>query len=240
MGSGRLQRPADAHLEDPHPDLGGHRRIDAQILKGLQDIQIGLARGDDAKPGLGAVHDDAIKPVGSGKRPRRAQLVLAEPHFLLQRLVRPAGVQTAWRQGKVLWQLGANPVRVNAGDHGGIRRFGDGLQPHPATAVAGQGPAEHAEVKHFLNIGRVEYRHRGSDEDVLRLMRQGGRLAGVVVPGDCQHPAVPGGAAGVGVAEGIDAAVHPRPLAVPHAEHAIELGFGVEFDLLASGNRRGG
>ena len=159
MGSGRLQRPAHAHLEDPQSDLGGHRRIDAQILKGLQDIQIGLAGGDDAKPGFGAVHDDAVKLVGSGKRPGGAELVLAEPHFLLQRLVRPAGVQSANRQLEVRWQLDADSIWVDAGNHGGVRRFGNGFQPHPTAAVAGQGPAEHAEVKHFLNVGRVEHGH---------------------------------------------------------------------------------
>ena len=62
----------------------------------------------------------------------------------------------------------------------------------------------------------------------------------MVITSDRQHTAIPSGAAGIGVAECIDAAVHPRPLAVPHAEHAIELGVGVEFDLLASRNRRGG
>src|SRR5450631_1153587 len=39
------------------------------------------------------------------------------------------------------------------------------------------------------------------------------------------------------MAERIAGAVHPRPLAVPHAEHAIELAFAAQFGRLRSRER---
>ncbi len=43
-----------------------------------------------------------------------------------------------------------------------------------------------------------------------------------------------GGAGIVGVFEGVAAAIDARALAVPHAEHAIVLGAGIEVDLLGA------
>ena len=239
MGDGRLQRPTHAYLEHAQAQSAGGGGINAQILQGLQNVQIGLAGGDDAKSGFGAVHDDAVQPVGADERLGGGQLVPAEPEFLLRSLVGPAGVQSASRPRKVLRQAGAHPTGVDAGHHGGVRRFGDGLKPHPAAAVAGQGPAVDAEVQQLLDVGRIEHGHGRADEDVFRLMGHGRGLAGMVVARHRQHPAMPGGAAGVGVAEGVNAAIHPRPLAVPHAEHAVEFGFGMQFDLLAPPDRSG-
>ena len=85
-----LQRPDHADLVDPHTDLGGVRLVDAEILQRLQDIEIGLAGGDDAEAGEGAVEDDAVEPVGARERQRRVDLVPLQPKLLLQRLVRPA------------------------------------------------------------------------------------------------------------------------------------------------------
>ncbi len=144
------------------------------------------------------------------------------------------------RQGEILGNDNLDPVGIDIGGDGGVHVFGNRLECHPATAVARQFPAEHAQVQHFLHIGGAQHRHRGADKHMLRLVRQGGGLAGVVIPRHRQHPAVSGGAEGIGVLDHIHAAIHPRPLAVPHAEHAIVAGAGKQVGLLAAPHRGGG
>jgi hypothetical protein len=92
----------------------------------------------------------------------------------------------------------------------------------------------HAEVEVFLHAGRGQHRHHHRLEEVVGLVGQGGRLGGVVVAGDHQHAAKLRAAGGVGVAEHVAAAVHARPLAVPHAEHALHPRLGRQGDLLAA------
>ena len=56
----------------------------------------------------------------------------------------------------------------------------------------------------------------------------------MVVAGERQHAAVERGAGRIGMLERIDGAVDARALAVPDAEHAIDLGAGKQADLLAA------
>ncbi len=72
------------------------------------------------------------------------------------------------------------------------------------------------------------------------LVRGGGGFGGVVVAHQRQHAAVLGGAGEIGVAEHVAGAVDARALAVPHAEHAIELALAAQFGLLRAPQRGGG
>ena len=60
----------------------------------------------------------------------------------------------------------------------------------------------------------------------------------MIVTGERNHAAIRRGAGGVGVLERIHRAVDAGPLAVPDAEHAIDLGTGKHADLLAAPHRR--
>ena len=60
----------------------------------------------------------------------------------------------------------------------------------------------------------------------------------MVVAGQRNHAAIGRSAGRVGVLERIDGAVDAWPLAVPDAEHAIDLGAGKHADLLAAPHRR--
>ena len=62
----------------------------------------------------------------------------------------------------------------------------------------------------------------------------------MVVAHQRQHAAVPGGAGEIGMAEHVAGAVDARALAVPHAEHAIELAFAAQLGLLRAPERGGG
>ncbi len=63
---------------------------------------------------------------------------------------------------------------------------------------------------------------------------------GVVVAHQREHAAMLRGAGEIGVAEDVAGAVDARALAVPHAEHAIELAFAAQLRLLRAPQRGGG
>jgi len=62
----------------------------------------------------------------------------------------------------------------------------------------------------------------------------------MIVAGERQHTAVPRGAGRIGVLQGVGRAVDAGALAVPDAEHTIDLGARKEPNLLAAPDRRRG
>ncbi|BCY19897.1 hypothetical protein OkiPb01551_07930 [Bordetella pertussis] len=97
-----------------------------------------------------------------------------------------------------------------------------------------------AVVQHFLHAGGKQRRDHADLENVVALVRQRRRLGRMVVAGHHQHAAVARGAGHIGVLEDVAAAVHARPLAVPHAEHAVVLGAREQVDLLRAPHGGGG
>ena len=221
-----LQGPHHAHLVEADADLGGECFVNAQVVEGLAHVQVALAAGDDAQPGLGRVDDDAVEAVGPAVSQGGVELGVEQALLLHQRRVGPADVEPVRGQGEVVGDLRGDAQRIHVHRGRGFHRVGQGLEGHPAAGIARQGPAMHAEVEIVLHTGRGQHRHHHRLEEVVGLVGQGGRLGGVVVAGDHQHPAVLRAAGGVGVAEHVATAVHARPLAVPHAEHALHAGLG--------------
>src|SRR5689334_20929639 len=68
-------------------------------------------------------------------------------------------------------------------------------------------------------------------------MSEGGRLTAMVVSRQRENAAMAGGTGRVRVLQRIDGAVHARALAVPDAEHAIDLGTRKQPNLLAAPDR---
>ncbi|MPN27780.1 hypothetical protein SDC9_175214 [bioreactor metagenome] len=151
---------------------------------------------------------------------------MQQPLFLYQRWVGPAKVEAVGWQGKVGRQADADALWIDVHRGRGLHRVGQCLERDPATRVTRQRVAVHAKVDVFLHAGRCQHRHHHRLEEVIGLVWQGGRLGGVIVTGNDQHPAMLRTAGGVGVAEHITAAIHPGPLAVPHREHPIDGGRG--------------
>ena len=120
-----------------------------------------------------------------------------------------------------------------------VHGLGDRLQRDPAAGIARHRPAVEAEIENFLYPGRVKHRDAGVHERVFRLMGQSGGFAGVIVAGEQQHPAVPRRPGGVAVLQRIAAAVHTRPLGVPHRKNAVVFGAREQVELLAAPDRGG-
>ena len=74
--------------------MSGELIIDPHIIERLHDIQIRLARSDDAKARSGAVQRHFVQLVRVGKFSRGIDLVFIEPFFLLHRGVGPTSVNT--------------------------------------------------------------------------------------------------------------------------------------------------
>ena len=92
----------------------------------------------------------------------------------------------------------------------------------------------------LLHAGRVQDRDHHVDEVVFGLVRGGRGFGGVVVAHQREHAAVPRGAGEIGVAEHVAGAVDARALAVPDAEHAVELALAAQLGLLRAPERGGG
>ncbi|MDT4815803.1 hypothetical protein FQZ97_488400 [compost metagenome] len=230
----RLQRPAHAHLEHSQADLGAKRLVQAQVVQGLAHVEIGLAGGDDPQARVGRIQGDLVEVVGAGKGAGGVDLVHVQALFLRQGRVRPADVHAVFRQDEVLGDLHLDPQRVHIHHGGGVDVLGDGLERHPAAAVARQLPADDAVVEDFLDVGRVQHRDGGGDEGVLALVGDARRLAAVVVAGQQQDATVGRYAGRVAMLEDIAAAVHTRAFAVPHGEHAVVTRAGEQAGLLAA------
>ena len=108
-----LQRPWHGHFVKPEADFGRVLFVYAQVFERLQHIQIGLAGSDDAQLGPRAVDGDAVQLVRPRVSQRRINLVVLQPQFLLQRIVRPADADTAFRQAEILRQDNRRVIDVD-------------------------------------------------------------------------------------------------------------------------------
>jgi len=97
-----------------------------------------------------------------------------------------------------------------------------------------------AVVEVFLQVGRRQHRDAAGGKDVLALVGHGRGTRRGVVAGDQQHAAVFRRTGMVGVAEDVAAAIHARPLAVPHRENAVVFGLRKQVQLLRAPHRGGG
>ena len=190
------------------------------------------------KPRIAAVDDRAIERVGARERERGGKLVALEPELLIVRRIRPADVQAARRQREIR----RHDLERLRQQREALRRIGRllrDLEANPAAAEARERVTVDPELYDLLDVRRVHDRHRRIDERVLALVRQRGRLARVIVAGDCDHAAVARRSGRVAVLERIAGAVDAGPLAVPHAEYAVVTSAGEQVRLLRAPDRGG-
>src|SRR5262249_25654103 len=114
------------------------------------------------------------------------------------------------------------------------------LERHPGAAIARHCPAVEPIIEKFLHPGGIEDRNHYVDEMIFGLVRGGGRFGRMVVAHEREHAAGPRGPGKIGVPEDVAAAIDPRALAVPEAEHAVVPAFAAQLGLLAAPERSGG
>ena len=197
--------------------------VEAEVVQRLARVVVGLAAGDDAEAVVRAVDHVVVEPVGAHVGERGVPLVVDQPRLLLERRVGPADVQAARRHREVLGQHDVDAVGVDRDARRRLDDLLDRLHRRPDAGEAAHREGVQAHVEDVLHARREEHRQPAGLEDVVALVRRGRALGDVVVAGDRDHAAVLRGAGHVGVLEDVGAAVDARALAVPDAEHAVEL-----------------
>ena len=228
----RLQREGHRHLVQPDPEPPPRRLVDAQILERLPHVEVGLAGGRHPQPRPVRIPYRAVEAVGARERLHRFELVLVQTLLLLLGRVRPADPQPLGGHGRVVREDDLDPLRIDLHRGGGLDGVVHTLERGPAPAVARQGEGVEPEVQDLLHPGRIEHRDRRIDHRVLAVVRGGRGFAGVVVAEQRDGPAKLRGPGQVRMAQHVAGTVHPRPLAVPEAEHPVVRALAVEPRLL--------
>ena len=236
--AGFLQRPGQRDLVDAQAQRLRLGVGDAEIGQRLAQIEIGLAGRHDAEPRRLASRARCGRSGWRARRPRppassgRAAAAPAPAARSGQRMRKPARRHLEIVGHDDLDAIGIADDRGRAFDG-----LGDRLEADPAAGVARQRKAQNAEIEIILQRRRIDHRHHRRGEHLLALMRQRRGLAAMVVAGERDHAAIRRGAGRVGVLERVHRAVDAGALAVPDAEHAIDLGAGEHADLLAAPHR---
>ena len=190
-----------------------------------------------SRAGFGIQHD-AVEAVGAREGRDRLHLRAVQPPLLLHRRIGPANGEAARRHFEIVGHDDLDAIGI-ADDRGrAFDRLRNRLEADPAAGEARQRKAQNAEIEIILQRRRIDHRHQRGGKHLLALMRERRGLAAMIVAGERNDAAVLRGAGRVGVLERIERAVDAGALAVPDAEHAIDLGAGEHADLLAAPHRR--
>ena len=181
--------------------------------------------------------DRPVDLVGGEPGDHRVALVILQPRLLFEDGVGRADVEAAGRQLVVGGNDRVDAVEPRIDDSGRFDRVLDAFDPDPDAGEAAQRVAERAIIQNLLHAGGRQNRHHHVDEGEFGLVRGGRGFGGVVVAHQRQHAAVRRGPGEIGVAEHVAGAVDAGTLAVPEAEHAVELAFAAHLRLLRAPQR---
>ena len=236
----RLQRPGERDLVETQAQGIRHVVVDAEIVERLHDIEERLARCDDADARLRRVPHRAVEAVAPRIGAHGLEFRFVKALFGFETVVGPADVKAIRRCGRFFRQGGLHAVGRDRDGRRGVDDGGDAFEADPQPGVARGGDPVQAEVEELLHPGGVKHRDHRVDHRVIALMRQGGGLGAVIVPQEHENAAVARRAGGVGVADGVAAAIDAGPLAVPDADDAVILRGAEHAELLRAPNGGGG
>ena len=234
----RFERPHQADFIYDDAEAGGERLVDAELRQGLAHVAIGLAGGNDRQAAGGAVAEgDAIKGIGAGKRLGRRQSKIQLARILAPAVVRPAGAEPLRRKLEIIRQQDGRLLGIDRDGCRALDRIGHGFHAGPGPSIARHGDADEAEAQDLADILRTEHGNAGGDEGLIALVGQRGRTRARIVAGYRENPAMRRGADGIAVLDRIAGAVEAGVLAVPDAEHAVELAASDGGNLLRAADR---
>ena len=220
---------------------GGARLVDVEIVERLENVEVALPRRNNSEPRLPpAGKHQAVGDVDPQKRQCRRNLALVETLLLGHRMVAGTDGQPAGRHPEGTGNDCRNPVQRAV--HGRRQLDGvlDAFEADPQPGEARHGEPEQAVVEDLLHPGRRQDGDHRVDEGVFGLVGGGRGFTGVVVAHQRQHPAPRRRTPEIGVFQGVSRPVHPRSLAVPDAEDAVETALAAHLRLLRPPQRRRG
>ena len=200
----------------------------------MTQIEIGLAGRHDAEPRRPGIQHDAVETIGAGEGRDRFHLGAVQSPLGLQRRIGPADREAARRHLEIVGRDDLDAIDVADDRSGALDRFRDRLEADPTSRETRQRESQNAEIEIVLQRRRIDHRHQRRGKHLLALMRQRRGLAAMVVAGKRNDAAILRTSRRVRVLERIERAVDSRTLAVPDAEHAIDLGAGEHANLLAA------
>ena len=234
-------RPDAADLVQAQTELVAFQFVEAEFVERLAHVEIGFAGGDDADLGVSPARDDGlVEFVGAHEGEHGVALVVVQARFLAEDGIDQPDIEPALGHLEIGRRDQLDAIDGPVHHAGRFDRLVHAFERGPGAGVARHGPAIERVVDDLLHAARIEDRHHHVDEMEFRLMRGGGGFRRVVVAHQRDDAAVLGGAGEIGVAEDVARAVDARALAVPHAEHAIELALAAQLGLLRAPQRGGG
>jgi hypothetical protein len=233
LGAG--ERPRTADLEQPDAKIVALHLVNTELVERLADIEITLADRDDTDLRIApARNDHLVELVRMHEGEHGVPLVVVQARLHLEDAVIETNVQPARRHSEFVITRNDDlrVVERRFDNPGRFHRLMHALERHPRTAEARHRPAVECIVDEFLDARGVQDRDHHVDEVEFGLVRGGGGFGRMVVAHQGEHAAVLGGAGEIRVAKHVSGAVDARPLAVPHAEHAVVLALAPQLSLL--------
>jgi len=138
---GGLHREQHAHFQDTNAVVAQRSGIQTHLQKGLIQVVVGLAGGDDAQPGIIVLEHHIVELVGTGVAFGDFKAAGIERLLHLQRL-HPhvhAQVHLGCEGLAVKHQVGRGKVqsrRVNVGGASAVGHVGDNFHAHPQAGQA--------------------------------------------------------------------------------------------------------
>ncbi len=232
VGALRFKWPHATDLVQTNADARAGFVVETQIAQSLTYIQIRLARRHDPEARIRRFDLDPIQLVRAHISERRVPLVVEQPRFLNQRWIGPADVEAAIGHREIGRQDNLRAMRIDIDRSRRFHHVGHAFHRDPEAGVTAHCPAVQAEVQILLHIRWKQHRQAARLENVFGLVRERGGFGGVVVTCEHEYTAMRGGARRIAVLEHITGSVDARPFAVPHREHAVIFGAGIQIDLL--------
>ena len=129
--------------------------VDAEIIKRLADIEIGLSRRYDAEfRRSSARHDDAVDGISPGEGFHRRYLVFMQPRFLRHPVIARPDVQPVRRQHVILGRHRLRAVKTGLDNSRGLDRIMHTFHADPDAGIARQREPQEPEVDDLLHPGR--------------------------------------------------------------------------------------
>ena len=158
-----LQRPDQRGLVDGNTERCEPRRIQAERVQRLDDVEPALSCRNYTQGGCVTVNGSAVgdtvksifSNVGVDARKTLSHMTL----FVAERVERQSPVDIIGVPGRRWWYATQDPARVHLDDAGGLHRLVDALEPDPSSGVPGQCVAMQAEIQILLHARRIQHRN---------------------------------------------------------------------------------
>ena len=231
-----IQGPSQAHFPDAQALGAGEIFRNASFSQSLTQHRKSLATHGDAETRIGAIQHHAVNAIGPRKGIGARQLHMPQAFFLQHRRVSGADMYAIGRCCHALRFACGVKCRVQHHRHGGVHGVGHAFHAHPGAGVTTKRNALQPIFQHLAHIGGVQHGDFQIHKGIFAARSDRGGFGRRIIPCQHQHTTQRRATGRIGVAQHIARAIHPRPLAIPNAENAIQARPRCQMHLLRAPN----